>query len=273
MFLSLDIGGSKISYAYIEKGKILAKEKIYYNEKGINNLESFKEIILDIFTEHMPKNIGVSVAGFIKNTLVVNSPNVPWMNGLDFSELFPEGTNLIVENDANIFAFSQAIKMNLRNIIGIIWGTGIGGGIIINGQIFKGDSFFAGEIGHMRYCDTTYEDLIGTKGIMEKYHSEKGYMKYPLDIYREDKDWFFSYTSETLSSLIASLYQFTGIRNFVFGGGIGGNLDDTYYLKLTKKIKEKILFNPDKEIKITKAKTSEEGIFMSLYYLSQKSND
>ncbi len=269
--LCLDIGGSKIAYALIEEGNLLFEEKIYYDEHNIFDKEVFINTLNDLFIRYSPNKISISIAGFVKNTTILISPNAMWMNNLDFAKIFPI-KEIYVENDANVFAFSQFLKTKIENLVGIVWGTGIGAGIIHKGKIFKGENLFAGEIGHA-ICDyktkKTYEQLLGTEGIMKEYKKKYNAVRYPLQIYRENEELFEEYTLDALSCLLATIYQILGIKTFIFGGGIGSNLHESFYKKLKKKVTNIILNNPDKDIAILKAKTSQRDIFYALYEITK----
>lgn len=84
---------------------------------------------------------GIGVAAWIKEGEILRAPNLPDCR-------MPETSlKVVVENDANCFALYAAEKFGFKNMIGITVGTGIGSGIIIDGEIYRGTGL-AGEIGH-----------------------------------------------------------------------------------------------------------------------------
>ncbi len=98
--------------------------------------------------------ISISIAGVVdSDTGVITCANIPCINGrrlvADLSEKLKRP--VLVANDADCFALSEAVVgagRNHRVVFGIILGTGVGGGLVINGKIHEGTGGFAGEWGH-----------------------------------------------------------------------------------------------------------------------------
>ena len=157
LYLCLDIGGTKIDASLIDSsGKFLKKEhqKTKKTKKEVLNQVVF--LISKLFNQKV-KTIGISLAGRIdKNGKIIFSPNLPLKN-------FPLRTYLerkfkrpvLIENDAVCFTLAEFYfsKKNYHHFIGITWGTGIGGGIIINKKIYSGQQKMAGEFGHLIISD------------------------------------------------------------------------------------------------------------------------
>ncbi len=199
--LGIDVGGTKISYAIIdEKGEFVNKIKKVSTPKTLEGLqETFKNIILE--NEKEVDYIGFATAGAInlENTKVEsNSPNLPQeYNTTDFTSFSKKP--IYVENDANAAAWAEykvgAAKGYDNNIM-VTLGTGIGGGVIINGEMLRGKSGRAGEIGHIKiYPDKRRLCGCGNYDCWEAYGSGTGLgrsfkeeaLKNPISVATEGK--------------------------------------------------------------------------------------
>ena len=119
--------------------------------------------------------IGVATPGIVKNRVVVSAVNLGWTNE-PFGDILAEitGRPTFVANDANAAAYAEAIwgsGAGASSVIAVTLGTGVGGGIILNGKIWEGINGFAAELGHMvvdvggRFCG------CGQRGCLEAYCS------------------------------------------------------------------------------------------------------
>ena len=178
--LGIDVGGTKISYAIIdENGEFVSKIKKVSTPKTLEALhETFKTIIKE--NENDVDYISFATAGAInlENTKVEScSPNMPkGYNSIEFSEYSTKP--VYVENDANAAAWAEykvgAAKGYDNNIM-ITLGTGIGGGVIINGEMLRGKSGRAGELGHIKiYPDKRRMCGCGNYDCWEAYGSGTG---------------------------------------------------------------------------------------------------
>lgn len=178
--LGIDVGGTKISYAIIdENGEFVTKIKKVPTPKTLEGLqEAFQTIVKE--NENDVDYIGFATAGAInlENTKVEsNSPNLPKdYNTTEFTSFSTKP--VYVENDANAAAWAEykvgAAKGYDNNIM-VTLGTGIGGGIIINGEMLRGKSGRAGEIGHIKiYPDKRRMCNCGNYDCWEAYGSGTG---------------------------------------------------------------------------------------------------
>ena len=153
--LAIDVGGTKLVYAIVnEKGEFLSEVKRTSTPKKIDELTNlFKEIISSKENEIDMTAFATAGAVNLENTAVKSStPNMPeGYNELDFSTL--SNKPVFVENDANAAAWAEykiGAAIGNKNTIIITLGTGVGGGIIIDGKLLRGKSGKAGEIGSIK---------------------------------------------------------------------------------------------------------------------------
>lgn len=176
-----DIGGSFIKYAVInEEGQILIKDKFATpktNSKE-NILDEIVKKIDNLKEEHTISSVGICVPGQvdIEKGKVLFCANVKELAGVNLSDVIYERTNLecFVDNDVNAAALGEmwmGAAKGKETFVCIALGTGIGGAIVINGNIFRGMGGNAGEVGHMIVNTSGEKCNCGLKGCYEKYAS------------------------------------------------------------------------------------------------------
>jgi len=146
-----DIGGTNIAVA-----DVTVNGELHPLDRIPTPTQSFTDFVAALKT-HCPANdsaIGVSIAGVIQpQTGVLSSANIPCISGKALaSELTTAlGRSVYIINDANAFALAESCFGQAKNhavVLGIILGTGLGGGIVINNQILNGANGTSGEWGH-----------------------------------------------------------------------------------------------------------------------------
>lgn len=156
--LAIDIGGTKISYAVInENGEIVSEiEKI----STPRNIDELKCRLFELNAKYSAVDVtAVATAGAINldnNKVTSSSMNLPaGYPELDFTAIFSK--KVFIENDANAAAWAEyklGAAKGVENTIIITIGTGIGGGVIINGKLLRGYTGQAAEVGSMRIKST-----------------------------------------------------------------------------------------------------------------------
>ena len=140
--------------------------------------------------------IGIATPGIVKNGVVVSAVNLGWTNE-HFGEILSEmtGRPTFVANDANAAAYAEAkwgCGVGAESLIAITLGTGVGGGIILNGKIWEGFNGFAAEIGHMVIDVGGRRCGCGLRGCLEAYCSASalvGETKRMMNLYPDSKMW------------------------------------------------------------------------------------
>ena len=121
--------------------------------------------------------IGIGSPGPLdrKSGIVINTPNLGWRN-FPLRDLISNATGLpaVLDNDANCATYGEwwlGAARNVDTLVGLTLGTGIGGGIVLHGEIFHGVSDAAGEIGHMTIEANGRKCKCGNYGCLEAYAS------------------------------------------------------------------------------------------------------
>lgn len=178
-YLGIDLGGTEVKIAVVNKlGKII-------DEAGIPSSNSFSPDALVkkiVEKSRLLKNFryisgtGVGVAGDIdqKNGIVRFSPNLNRWKNIKLRAMLRRYLKgpIVIDNDANaaaLGAYFLDAGRKAKNIICITLGTGVGGGIILEGKIYRGATGTAGEIGHIHYDANGPLCNCGSHGCIEVY--------------------------------------------------------------------------------------------------------
>ena len=184
--IGVDLGGTTVKTALIDAhGSIVAQSKLptRAQENPAAVLEQIVHSINDVMLKAPGKKIagiGVAAAGIIQNPGgIVKSP--PNFKGWDVVPLGTElekkfNVRIEVDNDANVAAVAEAkfgAGIDYPNFLFIIWGTGVGGGIIMNGKIYQGPYGGAGEVGHISIDYKGLPCNCGGTGCIEAYIGQR----------------------------------------------------------------------------------------------------
>ncbi len=247
-YISFDIGGTKVKHAVIDKdGEILAKNSYDTNSK---DLDIFVNDILRVINDYKSKydieGIGISLPGFInpKTGYSEKAGAIEALHYKNLKEILQEKVNVQVEidNDANCVALAEKYSgnaVNCKNYVCMTIGTGVGGAIVIDGNLLYGHSFRGGEIGFMTIRDDkdglgTINQNASTRGLIEEFKKYKGIDKSAVVegnvVFHEaeiDKNlaeivdnWF-----ERLSCAVFNLAAILNPEKILIGGGISDRED------------------------------------------------
>ena len=190
MKIGIDLGGTKTEGIIIDdNGKELKRKRIITEKNYVGTTKGIKSIVNEfesIFGKADSVGIGMPGAVSSDSSLVKNANSI-WLNGKplkkDLEEILSRKVNL--ENDANCFALSEAVDGSGKDnkvVFGVIIGTGVGGGIIIDHKIIQGRNNIGGEWGHITLPNRTEEEkkynercYCLKEGCMETYISGPGF--------------------------------------------------------------------------------------------------
>ena len=183
--LAIDIGGTAIKVGKISTSGILISFQEYENDGtkgGPVLIERLCEII-DGQKEYSA--IGVSTAGQVDSklgTIIFANDNIPNYTGTQLKKILEERYKVpvAVENDVNAAALGEryfGAGRSYQNFICLTYGTGIGGAIIINSNVYKGLNGVAGEFGHILVHPNGFTCKCGKAGCYESYASTTALLK------------------------------------------------------------------------------------------------
>ena len=154
-YIGLDIGGTKIE-GVLWRGKIMAAERIRTPRRRPEFLEAVQNLVARLSAKEKIAGIGVGTAGALdmKKGLVVNSPNLPFLSNLVLVRLIAKKFRapVLMDNDTNCFLRGEMIfglARGKRNVVALTLGTGVGGALLVEGNLVHGYHGGAGEVGHV----------------------------------------------------------------------------------------------------------------------------
>ncbi len=188
MYLGIDIGATNIKYLTLDNGSEFSGARSLSTDKSsYDNFIRQIAIIADEAAreEDTPvSGAGIAMPGFLdfKSKIIEASPNITFLKDkpiwADLAKTM-NNTPFVLENDANAAAFGEyAVRRkkneSLEHMILITLGSGVGGGIIIEGELLHGSRGFAGEIGHIKLFETGRTCGCGAAGCVEPYLGAQG---------------------------------------------------------------------------------------------------
>jgi glucokinase len=305
IIIGIDIGGTNVKMGLFSASKVELIEKKEYKtprfQQQVSVINSLKENIDKIvqtngFDIEDLIGIGVAVPCAVKNGFILSCPNI----GLDkikmedeLKKFFPNAS-IKVANDATMAAFGEnkSLDKPFKNVVFITLGTGVGGGIIIDGNILEGSNGFGGEIGHIKVHNEDLEPCgCGANGCIEQICGTKGILTYTkklatemdtiIDINNLNIKVIFdaAKAGDKLGNLVVErVAKYIGMgaaiigtiidpEAFIIGGGISKSGDF---------LLDKIVANYKKEARFTMAGTpfliaktgNDAGILGSAYYIN-----
>lgn len=187
LYIGIDIGGTNTIIGFItSEGRFLSEHRI--STKGHKSFDAYLQEISNLIVANflnysadyklIAVGAGAPNGNFYKGT-IEDAPNLEWKGKLEFSKKFSELMKLpvVLTNDANAAAIGEMLfgsAKGMKDFIMITLGTGLGSGIVANGELVYGHDGFAGELGHTivnpqgRYCG------CGRRGCLETYVSATG---------------------------------------------------------------------------------------------------
>ena len=185
--IGIDIGGTKISAGVVDSsGNLIDSSRCSTPAEGGKELiSSVINLIKEFNKKYEIKGIGISIAALISSDYgtIVGAPNIANLSKLNFVNEIKEEFELpiIIENDANAamwaeFKFGNAKSLN--PVMFFIIGTGVGGGLVIDGKLFKGVNGIGAEFGHMCVVPDGLSCGCGSKGCLEQYASGGALIRY-----------------------------------------------------------------------------------------------
>lgn len=157
--IGVDLGGTKTSIVRFRENTWTVEEEVQVPTPAKEGLEACLAEIhsqIVILRDSSTRAVGVGVAGLVRQPegSLIRAPNIERSENFPVREYLERATKLpvSVDNDAHCFALAEARVGAGRGrdvVIGVTMGTGVGGGIVIDGVLFRGEHGFAGEFGHM----------------------------------------------------------------------------------------------------------------------------
>jgi len=180
--IGVDLGGTNLKTALLNlEGKILEKMVIDTGERKDIVLKQIVDTIENLLDRTGKKKseiagIGIGTPGLVDSEkgIIRGLTNIKGFENVHMKEYVESALDIptFIDNDVNVMAYGElkcGAGKNAMNIVCLTLGTGVGGGIIINGNIYRGSSFSAGEIGHIPVNVDGPKCIFGGRACLESY--------------------------------------------------------------------------------------------------------
>ena len=185
--VGVDVGGTKVLGGVVDaSGKVLATSRRDTPREGGSELtKTIAEVALELMKEHAVTAVGVSAAGFVSSDrkTMLATPNIADWNGVQLDVELTKliGLPVVIENDANAAAWGEAkfgAGRNQAHMMMLTIGTGVGGGIVVNNELYRGAFGIAAEFGHLRVVPDGHLCGCGARGCFEQYASGNALLRH-----------------------------------------------------------------------------------------------
>ncbi|MDA7457268.1 ROK family protein [Candidatus Pelagibacter ubique] len=255
MQIGFDVGATKIESVVLkDNGEEADRNRVECPKDYLSIIQVIKNIVFDIEKKYnLALPVGVCHPGIHspQTGLVKNAPNCDWIEKKSLQKDLRDALSreVFCENDANCFALSEAIDgagKNYRIVYGIILGSGVGGGLVIDKQIVSGPNGTAGEWGHnqLPYMaakksevvisnlrDAEVESFISGLGLAKRFNKKYNKNLKTNEIFEQyrkhelDAENFIEEFKLNLAMSLSAIINILDPDVFVFGGGVTNEMD------------------------------------------------
>lgn len=260
--LGIDVGGTKVLGGVVDSDGEIVKtaRRETPREGGTSLTKTIAAVAKDLMQDYEVIAVGVSAAGFISSDrkTMLATPNIAGWNGVNLTDQLQEliGRPVVLENDANCAAWGEVkfgAGKDFSSVIMLTVGTGLGGGLIVDNQLYRGAFGIGAEFGHMRAVPEGHLCGCGIRGCFEQYASGNALLRHTREAIQASPDIAknllargdgsiegltgknitaaardgdtvaiaaFNTTGQWLGALCASLVAALDPQAFVIGGGV-----------------------------------------------------
>lgn len=302
-YIGVDLGGTYTKIALVDKDMKIVSKKVLdtmdYKRDAL--IDGIAASIIDILCERNLKKkdisgIGMGVAGLVDNKkgIVRYLTNVPGWRNVRLKNLMERRLNIktYVDNDVNVMALAEFYKgagRGARNLVCITLGTGVGGGVVIDGKLYRGSASSAGEIGHIPInergprCNcggaACIESYIGNRYLIERLKraiksgkktvlgktAKKDFSNLtPESVYKaallgdEFAVDFWNEIGGRIGIMLAGVINLLNPDRIIIGGGMA-DAGRFLFNPLKKTVRERAIAIPRRHVKIVKAQLGKDA--------------
>ena len=178
--IGIDLGGTKCLGVALEAGKVVGEFRVPTPKGTEACLGALTGVVGGLAPSGTPEAVGIGAPGLVDRSGVLRfAPNLTVERGLDLRRAVADrvGVPVAVENDATCAAWGErelGAARGYDDVLLVTLGTGIGGGIVVDGRVERGANGFAGEVGHMVVDPQGPPCPCGQRGCWERFASGSG---------------------------------------------------------------------------------------------------
>lgn len=303
-FMGIDVGGTNLRGKIVsDRGDVLAERKTRSGAaRGIGTLmENLSAFIEDLSGENISA-IGIGIPGTVngKNGILAQAPNIKNTKDFPFVEILLEKTGtevpVFIENDASCAALAEyqaGAGKGSDSMVMMTLGTGLGGGIILDGKLWSGEDGFGGEFGHITInpsgpecgcgsngCVETYASLVAIKRIVKEHPRlasklgdvEEDEIPERLENLALERDadsiLLWNEFGKNLGIGISTVVNILNVKTVVVGGGLS-NAWDLFIGKTEEEARKRSLDSSARGLRIKKAALGDASGVLGACYLAR----
>jgi glucokinase len=187
--VGIDIGGTKIAGGVVDaEGRIVEQLRVDTPIDTGALASAVVDMVRHFSDAHDIEAVGVAAAGFIDRdrATVIHAPNIAWRNE-PLKATLEAGLDLpvTIDNDANAAGWAEyrfGAGRGVDNMVMLTMGTGVGGAVVLDGQLFRGGHGIGAELGHIRFIREGLPCGCGQNGCLEQYASGRALQREANDI-------------------------------------------------------------------------------------------
>jgi glucokinase len=291
--LSLDVGATKINFGLVNlRGKIFYSRRVKTNNKygKFGFLKQLKKIIKESISPDVSA-IGFGFAGPVDPLTgnVLEAPNFPgsWSN-FPLKKIVSSWVKIpvFIENDASCFTLAESVFGSAKNynpVVGLTIGTGLGGGIVINKNIYHG-VLSGAELGHMKITEKGFKCSCKKNGHLESQVSGPAMLKYYKMFTKQTKSTYevadlAKKGDKQAKRVIKTMAKYLGIglanignilnpEIIIIGGGLS-QIKSILPLAL-KTMKKELAYPQQKKIKVLESKMKNRAMLLGAALITQR---
>ena len=283
--IGIDVGGTNVKLGIVSlAAKVIARTSFSTTSYASSKMRLINALVIKVADFLTVNNIdrrhvlgvGIGLPGLIDSERgIANSlPNIPGWNKFPIQKILYKKLHLpvYIDNDAHLMALGEwkyGAGKGAKNLICITLGTGIGGGLIFNNELYRGPGFAAGEIGHMPLNEEGPKCACGGYGCFEQYVGRTYLKKKTKKIFKKQLEWvqvsalanqgdkraikIWKETAQHLGNGLTGVVNLLNPLRIVIGGGVS-NCPAFVYKIINQVIKKRAMKVQASMVKVVKAK-------------------
>jgi glucokinase len=242
-FIGVDVGGTNVRAGLVQNGRILALQARPISSKA-KQAVIVDEICQTIATILQPgvRGIGIGVPSLadVKTGIVYSVHNIRSWHAVPLKKILEQRFRLpvFVNNDANCFILGEflfGMARGYRHIVGLVAGTGLGAGVVINGKLYSGNNGGAGEIGAIAYKGKNFEHFCSGQFFLREFGIDAATLQKRADGGDRKARAMFAAFGDHFAEVIMTLLYAYDPEIIVLGGSV--NIAYPYF---EKRMREKL---------------------------------
>jgi glucokinase len=299
LIIGVDVGGTNIKLGLLNSsGKIISRSRLITVTFSRDQHRLIKALC-DAIQALMAKNhvqrkdilgIGMGLPGPINSAegVVKYLPNIPGWNDVPLGRIIQSKLKIptFIDNDVNLITLGEwkfGVGRGYRNLVCMTLGTGVGGGLILDGKLYRGEGFVAGEIGHMLHSALKQKSTFGFYGYFEHFvgnrqliaNGQKIFGARDIriqDIFAKAQQGnprairFWEEIGEHIGNVLVSIINLLNPRLIIIGGGVANNFK-FFHPAIKKIIQQRAMKVHGQMVKVVRSRLGDSAGLIGAYVL------